>query len=254
MSDYRQAIDLLAFIQRHPGHGDQKVHGRRGGGSASIEDEGPLGGSFPKAAKQGWEQTLTESEVAAANDYTLGGYKTLNSSLRDGRPLSAKDEALARNLDSLIDKAGAFDEPVTVYRGVYMGTRAIGTRGVELAGTFGKEREDKIIAMTQDFAKNEFKPGSIIKVEGFQSTSFYVEPALDASLGREAPGIIFKIQAKRGAHLNPETGLSVRDDEAELLLSRNTSYTVKRVLPSAVFEMLDGDMRTETVIEVEQND
>ena len=36
MNDYRQAADLLAFIQRHPGHGSQKPHGRRYGASGEV--------------------------------------------------------------------------------------------------------------------------------------------------------------------------------------------------------------------------
>ena len=36
MSDYQQAIDLLAFVQRHPGHASQKPHGRRYGGDVAA--------------------------------------------------------------------------------------------------------------------------------------------------------------------------------------------------------------------------
>jgi hypothetical protein len=223
-----------------------------GGGGSWMGDDETRYGNLPSNTTATWEASLTDEERKAFSDYTLHKWKALNENLRDGIPLSPDDQRLSDLLDSGIAKAGAFSEPVTVYRGIKIGDRPLAGHGAELAGRGRVEREEMVRGLTEEWAQKTFQPGSVIEAKGFQSTSFHIEPAWDASLEKNTPGLMFEIHAKRGAYLDHATGLSTRDDEYELLLPRETRYRVNRVLPHVKFETLDIDERYMTVVQVEQ--
>lgn len=242
----------------HPFRGNQYTEGG-GSGSSGNGDEG--GDSFqgsdetrygsnspPDDFNKEWRDGLTGDEVSAIQGYTLGGYKSLNESLREGRPLSIADKHMADNLDRAIESSPEFDSPKIVYRGVNIGDNVVSSHGAEMIGMNESERSTATRKYIADYAESTFKPGSVIESRGFQSTSFNVDPALDASLSKKSPGIIFEIAAKKGAFLN---GVSKYDDENELLLSRKTKYRIVKVIRSAKFSRMDSDVER-TVIQVEQ--
>lgn len=209
-------------------------------------------GHLPTNTRPGWEDDLTPDERGAFNSYTQSGWQTLNAQLRDGETLTLANQRLAEQLDAGIAKAGAFAEPVTVYRGIKIGDRAIVGHGAALAGRSKAEYEELVDGLTADWAQREFKPGSVFESRGFQSTSFSILPALDASLDKRTAGLLFEVRAKRGAYLDHAKGLSTRDDEYELLLPRSTRYRVLGVLRRVTFED-DYERRAyRTVVQVEQ--
>jgi hypothetical protein len=202
-----------------------------------------------KAAKPGWEAVLTEGERGAVKSYTTGGYRDLNERLREGAALTAEQTRLKAQIDAALEKAGEYAEPVTVWRGVNLGNAGM-PPGHELAGRSQAEREALVRRSLADYAQNRFAPGDTLELGGFQSTSFRVNPALDASVSKTSPGIVFEIRAKRGGYLAPP--LTAYDDEAELLLGEATRYRVVKVLPDVAFERDEDVVVRRTVVELEQ--
>ena len=86
----------------------------------------------------------------------------------------------------------------------------------------------------------------------FRGTSFNTSPALDASVSQDAPGLIFEIEAKRGAYLDHKLKLTTFEDEAELLLPNRTKYKVIGVEREAEFESDMGATKYRTIIRVRQ--
>jgi hypothetical protein len=202
-----------------------------------------------KAAKPGWEAALTDGERAAVKSYTTGGYRDLNERLREGTPLTAEQARLKAQIDAALEKAGEYAEPVTVWRGVNLGNAGM-PPGHELAGRSQAEREALVRRSLADYAQDRFSPGDTLELGGFQSTSFRVNPALDASVSKTSPGVVFEIRAKRGGYLAPP--LTAYDDEAELLLGEATRYRVVKVLPDVAFERDEDVVVRRTVVELEQ--
>lgn len=209
-------------------------------------------GHLPETTRDGWESDLSSDEKAAFSAYTQGKWQSLNEQLREDIPLSPENQQLADLLDAGIAKAGAYKQPVTVYRGIKIGDRAIIGHGAELAGQPKATYEAMVNDLTADWAEQSFPKGSTFEAKGFQSTSFSILPAMDASMDKRTAGLMFEIRAKHGAYLDHGKGLSTRDDESELLLPRNTRYRVARVLRKVVFED-DYERKAErVVVQVEQ--
>jgi hypothetical protein len=196
-------------------------------------------------------EQLTEAERKAVEQYTFGGgWKPLNEALRDGRPLTDAQKEMVRLLDSAIAKAPPLSGDTTMYRGVNFGGQGMPT-GADLAGLSRDARESAVRTAIADWAEKTYQPGDTFQLGGFQSTSRDAQPALDASLSRTNPGVIFEIDAKKGLDL---TGLGSKsvDDEREVLLSRFTTYRVDSVVRSEEFETATGNMVTRTVVRVTQ--
>lgn len=169
--------------------------------------------------------------VEAAQAYTGSAYKDLNFALTEGRALTAEQERIAATLRAAM---GDLPSSPTVWRGV----------NPNLSIRVG----DDAFELTADWAEATFRPGSVVSTRGFQSSSFYTEPALDASLARSQPGVLFEIAANRGAYLGKATRF---DDEAELLLPDNAKFRVRKVLRRVVLDK-DGDEVERTVVQLEQ--
>lgn len=201
----------------------------------------------PQIANPSWESTLSPAQKSAIKSYTTGGYRDLNAALREGSALTSEQQALATQLDSVIQSAGRYDKPVTVWRGINTGD--VGTPSSHDL-FMSDNREELIHNSVADYAEQHFKPGNTLQLGGFQSTSFYVEPALSASVSKNSPGLLFEIRTRSGAMLSKN--LSNYDDEAELLLGRNTQYRVVGVVRDAKIEAGDyGTVHKRTIIQLE---
>lgn len=215
-----------------------------GGGAPWLWADDEERFSLATDVPDGFVDKISADERHAVERYTTGGYRGLNEVLRDGRTLTAEQGALAAHLRSVIAKAGERDKPQTVWRGVHVFAPPLGAEG---AGTVGREREALTMRKMADWAEANFKPGEEIHLGGFQSTSTYTEPALNAATGTNSPGVIFEIQTRSGAPLDP---LSHFDDEGEVLLNANTTYRVRKVLRRVVFRQEDGADIERTVIQM----
>jgi hypothetical protein len=201
------------------------------------------------AAADAWEAGLTAEERKALHDYSFGGgWEQLNEAIRDGHTLTPKQQAMRDAIDRAVAKAPTLSHPETVYRGVRMGRRP--TMGDTLG--LGKEATaEKTHQLMGDWAETQFPAGKEFDLGGFQSTSADVNPALDASLGKDYAGPVFEIRMRKGAPLHRIANQRV-DDEFEFLLGRDTRYRslgVKRKVP---FERPDGRIAYRTVVQVEQ--
>ncbi len=155
---------------------------------------------------------------------------------------------MAKNIDSAISKAPEFDSPVTVFRGINFGQQAMPS-GAALAGMSAADRVASVRDAMADFAEKRFPVGATVELGGYQSTSKVTGPALDASLSRTSPGIVFQINAKKGIDLSK---ISRLDDEGEILLPRNSRFRISRVERNATFETNDGRSVTRTVVHADQ--
>jgi hypothetical protein len=201
-------------------------------------------------ARPDFVRDLTPGEIGALRGYTAGGYKRVNPPLHRGEALTGDDAEMAGLLDSAIAKAGRYDEPVTVWRGVAL--HGTGTPpGDRLVGLSREERERLIFEGVADWAERTFEPGTLYEPSGYQSTSFNIDAPLDAATGRADPGIIFEIQARTGIVLD-EPRLHAFGDEDELLQARGTRYEVVGVLRRVAFEDIEGGVRYRTVVKLRE--
>lgn len=69
MTEYQQVTDLLAFIQRHPGHASQKPHGRRYGSSGEVLAKGHKRGDVVAGGKGRAKTTKKESKPSSKHGY-----------------------------------------------------------------------------------------------------------------------------------------------------------------------------------------
>ena len=177
-------------------------------GVAGPDEESGLWGPQLEQSEQEIDPEFTKKvtiqEKFAANNYTRGGYKKLNSALMRGGELEPDQEELRENPNSIIEKHGKFDKPQILYR------------GIRVSDFFGTELENAV----KEF---EGKVGQTIKMKGFQSTSNDTAPALDASSRKSGHGLIFSIESEKGA---PLSGMSDYDDESEVLLGSDWEYEV----------------------------
>jgi hypothetical protein len=180
---------------------------------------------------------LADGEWAqAAQRYTTGGYKRINGALRSGEQMDRDDAADAEKLRSLMRD----HEPQTTWRGLRIGPGA----------RWGAPTDEETYNRVADWAEENFQPGDEVELGGFQSTSYGIQPALDAALGKDDPGVIFEIRSNRGVYLGNVTEW---DDEDELLLPDDSRFRVGKVLREVQFEdVLEDKSVTRTVVQLEQ--
>jgi hypothetical protein len=201
-----------------------------------------------KAASERWASGLSDKERTTLQKYTgTETSQSLNEALREGRALTREQAEMVRYLDTAIAKAPTFEAEKTLYRGVNFASGLPGAE--ELARLDQSAREAMVRESVASWAEDTFPAGRQFSLGGYQSTSTGVDPALDASLSRRSPGVIFKIRARTGAPLD---ALSRWDDEQEYLLSRRTLYRVTGVRRSVTFERSSGREVQRTVVNVDQ--
>lgn len=204
------------------------------------------------AAQDRWAEGLSQEQKDALHQYSRGAghhgpSQRLNEALREGRPLTEEQQNMVNVLDSAVESAPPFTQERELWRGVNFGDQGM-PRG-PMVGLNQAEREERVFSGIAGFAQSRFTEGSVISLGGYQSTSVDLPPALMAAVSRTNPGVLFKIQATRGAPLHMFSNF---DDENEFLLSRHTQYRVNRVEPSARLEQLDGSVVYRTVVHVTQ--
>lgn len=203
-----------------PGSGNFGHAGRPGeiggsssdGGSDSGTDDGPSwpykDGErrvSPKADEVAqtflnWNRDLSDSERDALSKYTAEAYQDINRTLRgvdiDGDWDSNDLTKWANDITAALDRAPKPPPPAVVYRGV----------------------------SGQRFAN--LKPGDVIRMDGFQSTS--IDPVVARNWSGVAygdnAGTMFEIKPTQGAYVAESS--SAGEDEKEFLLPHGRYYRV----------------------------
>lgn len=144
-----------------------------------------------------WKPSRAEKQ--ALHDYSSESYKTINSDLRRGEPLSKRDQVTFDHLQSAIDKAGPVKENLTVFRSMSANL----FDSTHVGGTY----QDK----------------------GFMSTTLQRE----AIAGWEAHGgggrhALVTIDVKKGVKGAPLIEHSAHRGEGEFLLPPNSKLTITK--------------------------
>ena len=166
-------------------------------GAPSLPASHPNPTAWERSEYKDWSPSRSERQ--ALHDYSLEGYKTINSDLRRGEPLSKRDQATFEHLQSAIDKAGPVKENLTVFRS--MSANLFDSTNV----------------------------GSTYQDKGFMSTTLQRE----AIAGWEAHGgggrhALVTIDVKKGAKGAPLIEHSARKGEGEFLLPPNSKLTITK--------------------------
>jgi ADP-ribosyltransferase exoenzyme len=187
---------------------------------------GPKG---PRPAKEGWHKTLTQDERGALKFYTTDmGARNVNHYLRGKGSFASWErrslDATIGHMDRAIAKAGTFDTPVEVWRG--------------LSGA-------------RHGATAMFKEGRTVQVKNYSSTSFSKRQATEfVGSPTEGGGALLRIIAKRGAYLHDKS-VTDKPKEQELVLPRNSKFKV-RAKTTEDFEYPWGARAKIAVITLEQ--
>lgn len=193
---------------------------------------------------------LTGDQAAAVKQYTTGGYKTINPKLREGQPLTAGEQFTVDQLDTAI---AAHSRPIEgpLFRGEPLLKNPLSPqRSLEMARRSGSERDALMNEYTFDTVQTKFPVGSTFTDRAFVSTSRDTQPALDASLEREHYGVFFRIHGARGLDVGATTH-SAYDDEAEVLLPRNSRFQVRSVQWDQIYSFNADADRPRIVVDVE---
>lgn len=208
-------------------------------------------GGDPIPAPDGWN--LTDREIESVAKYTRGAYGPVNENLRDGTPQKPAGDQLVADLDSVIAKAGELPEPRVVYRGVSIPWWEGMPRELDLALLDREARMDRISESFADWTEGQFQEGDELELPAFQSTSTDVSAPLNAATGKTTPGLMFEILAHNGAPLTALSGETGSfDDEAELLLPRNSRFRVRHVIRRVEFVQDLDHSSWRTVVQLEQ--
>lgn len=217
------------------------------------------GDTNPVPGAEQWLESLTKDEITALTRYTGKSGElsadSINELLASGEELTTAQAESVRHIDAAIAKATGRVSP-----------RAPLYRGVERALPPGQPTfllsDSEVFDLVADQIEADYPVGSIVKLThsyrgfgrdrpgggGFASTSTDVTPALDASVSRESPGLIFEIAPTPGA---PVQAVTKYDDEFEVLLGRGERFRVVAVHRRIEFWDSGGDSRYRTVVQVQ---
>lgn len=193
---------------------------------------------IPSNPTDGWAGRLADDEWDAVKEYAELSYDEINGTLRGQYAADARTTRLIGKLDSALDKAGSFDEPVTVWRGISFYVDPDDLDADRWPGTEGWIREN-------------MPNGSTVQMDSFSSTSFDPRIALDFAQRGDVGDIILEIRARNGAYLNP-SDFRLDLEESELLLPRNAKFRVLRTLSDVAFRGYDGSIVRKTIVQLEQ--
>lgn len=172
---------------------------------------------------------LTEREVASLRTYTGSAFEDINYALRRNQALSSVQTEIVRDIDSAIAKAGTADEPFITYRGM-----TLPKPQTPPGQLFSQMTKDEQFALIADQVEGQYPVGSRVSWQGqFASSSTDVSAPLNHAVSRDTPGVIFEVQARRGA---PISSLSKYDDEWEVILPRDAQYEVVGVEDALIYD------------------
>lgn len=211
-----------------------------------MERWGLTYGELPNEAA--WLDSLDDDTKKALKRYTGKSGDTaadeLNYALRREQ-LTAEQQAAVDRIDEAIDAADRSGLVVPRDRLLYRGMP------LEPDGFTTGLTDEEIADLVATKAQGIFRVGEEIDLGrgGFISTSTDINPALDASLSRTSPGVVFEIAPTSGA---PLQSLTYFDDEFEVLLSRKARFRVLDVQRKVAFDRGDGVSRYRTVIQLQR--
>lgn len=192
----------------------------------------------PSSPTRNWTNSLTDDEFGSITEYSELGYDNINGTLRGQYPPSAFVDEAVTNIDSAIGKAGDFDEPVTVWRGMSFYVDPDDIDGLDWQGR-------------DAWIRDNMPTGATVQMDQYVSTSFDPRIALDFAQRGDVGDIVLEIRARRGAYINPsDFGLDL--EESELLLPRNSKFRVLRTVTDVPFRRYDGSVVRKTVVQLEQ--
>lgn len=223
MSDYRQAIDLLAFIQRHPGHASQKPHGRRYGASGEVLAKGykkkdvvrgnkGKGGSSAKEA--GGSYDFPKDDKGLKSHYNLTEKCKKQKAACEGISSYADDDKSVIN-NHLRGKAT--DRIGEVYGQVQKLDQAF--------EVMPRVPEDmKVARFVKGDIADMMQPGAVFKDKGFISTTINPDLAFESYDGEADWKIHINVpKGSKGIYVAEKSNYAW---EKELLLPRNSEMKV----------------------------
>lgn len=167
-------------------------------------------------------EPLTEEQVEAVHEYTLGGYRQMNAYLRDYdlKKMPPKAKKRHNDLQSVFNRLVTSEEPVTVYRGLNL-------------------HAQQVVKLVKQL-KDAHQSGEPIRFAGYSSTTFdpsiaffYGEQGKDsARAGGSGHDVVFEISARRGLNvgaLSKDKPKSNDLSEQELLLDHDTAFKVAAI-------------------------
>ena len=153
-----------------------------------------------------WVDDISASEFENLKDYTESGYARVNQLLRKQDPPTSQTQEKVSDIKNALKEAGKINTPPPpelVWRGI---------------SSEGYKDPDK----WRDLLKK--KPGDVVKLEGFQSTSIDPYKAIKFGEGE----VVLEIMPNSGAYL---AGLSSHEHELEFLLDEGLKYLVRGIKP-----------------------
>ena len=191
--------------------------GGGGGGSGSrsfdsVDEIDEWDAKNNNSSGKDWRDSLTDEEVDAVENYSGGGYKDINDSLRFGDDYPNEDDIF--NLDEALDKS-KLTEDVVSWRGIgdssFLGD-------IDIGDTFADE--------------------------GFLSTSLSTHVADEYVSFGGSNRAYFRIVSKKGSSAGYFDGMSNFPTERELLIPRGsrmrlTNITTRNGMPVYNFEYKD---------------
>jgi len=176
-----------------------------------------LSGATPSLEIEKPAKRLSSTRLASLEDYAGMDYYDINRGLRDDVPLPPR---LAKVVDE-IDEAFKVikpETPYTTYRGEVVDVEE------------GQTAEQAIFS--------RFFPGSKIESKNFFSTS--LNPSIAAYFAKKAEktqiAVVLEVKAKTGISMQ---GLPDAPLEDEMLLPRNSSFTVSSIRPYSTYQNIE---------------
>ena len=215
-----------------PGQHDQCDHSPTG--ECSEEDimndveETPAGANFEQ-----WNKKLTSEERFAVVNYSSGDIEFFpNDELRTDQKLSPAKARITKNLDSIIDRY-PLPASLTVYRGMHVNDDFL-----------------QRISQQKGFLDKGFVSASRSSAV---ANDFVMSSETIGWGGKDGKSIMMKISLPKGFKAAPIERMvaSGYEDQREVLLPRNTIFTIKKISQKGGLEILGGRKSGFTLIEVE---
>lgn len=230
---------FTAFVERHPGHSPQKVHGHRYGAGGDLlpkghkrgdvvrGNKGKSSGSSADTDPKTWTKRLSKKEKDALVDYAGSEFSRLNSGLRGGK-LSKKDQETVAALDSALAKSKL-------------------TKDTTLHADEKLYRAADIPAVNAAIRAGDLE-GLEFTDKGFVSTT--KDKDIARNFQRSEGSRLFIINAPKGTKAGDISSLGATfAKENETLLARDTKFKVskvEKVKEKYQFRGPDGKMKTGT--------